>query len=117
MPSRSPVMTGAPSLLPVVTRHDSPHKLIEERHSKRRVAVTRAPNHAFCNQLASRRAERGDLPIELIRNVAGAMWSRAELCHGAQVPFLERSQTVKSNTKETFIQRRYCGPRSYLDIT
>jgi hypothetical protein len=32
------------------------------------------------------------------------MWSRAKLRHGAQVSFFERSQTVKSNTKETYVR-------------
>jgi hypothetical protein len=36
----------------VVARHDSPHEFVKEGNGERGVTVTRAPDHAFRDQLS-----------------------------------------------------------------
>ena len=42
---------------PVFPGHDPMHELVEQRHGKSGVAVTRAPHHAFADQRAASRAQ------------------------------------------------------------
>lgn len=44
-----PFLTLPLRRFPVVVRHDPAHEFIEQRNGKRGVAVTRTPDHAFCN--------------------------------------------------------------------
>jgi len=64
--SRPPARSGDPDpaslrSLPVIARHDPAHELVEQRHGERGVAVARTPDHALGDELASCRAERGDI--------------------------------------------------------
>ena len=66
---------------PVLVRHDPPHERIEQRHSECRITVIRTPDHALCDELVARGAERGHLAVKALGNVARAMRSRPEFRH------------------------------------
>ena len=78
--------------------------------------MARTPDHAFCDQLTSCRAERGDSPIQLVRDVARAMRAGSELRHGPEILFFRRRQTVETNAEEAFVQCSNGGLRGKLDI-
>jgi len=103
-------------LFPFIAGHDAAHELVEERDGKGGVAVARAPNHAFGNQLAARWGEVGDLAAELVGDVAGAMRASAQLGHRTEVTFFQRGQAVKAHTEETFVEGSDSGLGGQLDI-
>jgi len=66
--------------------------------------VAWAPDHAFGDELIAGRAERRDLPAQLLGNVTGAVRTRTKLGHGAQIAFFHRRQAVEANAEKTFVQ-------------
>src|SRR5262245_54356739 len=68
LPAKPPPVLSA--CAPVVARDDASHELVEQRNSECGVAMVRAPDHAFCDELIPRWTQRGHLPIQLVSDVS-----------------------------------------------
>jgi len=75
-----------------------------------------APNHAFADQLISRRSKGRDLALQLLGNVTGAMRPCPQFRHRPQVAFFQRGQTVEANAEEAFIECCDGGCRCQIDV-
>src|SRR5258706_10680856 len=101
---------------PLTSRHDSLHKLVEERHCESGVAVIWTPNHALDYQTRSKRPQGVSWLVKNRRYVTRAVRTRTQFRHRSEVVLLLRSQSVKTDTKETLIQCGNCFGRSRLNI-
>ena len=112
----NPLAFPQATTLPVVSRHDSAHKLLEQGHSERRVSMAWTPNHALRDQLVPGRPKGSHLAIQLFGDVTGAMRARTKFGHCPQVSFLQSGQTVEPNPEETFVKRSNGFGRGLIDI-
>jgi hypothetical protein len=80
-PAGCPIRIGSSSF-PIGSRHDPAHELVEQRHRECRVSMARTPDHSLGDQQASGRAERRDLPPELLSDVLALAQEGALLITG-----------------------------------
>ena len=78
--------------------------------------MSRAPHHAFFDQLASRWGKRCDFSAQLIRDLPGAMRPRAELGHGSQVSLFQWRKPIETYAEEARVQGGHRCQRGGFDI-
>src|ERR1017187_9231326 len=66
---------------PIVTGHNAPHELVEQRHGESSIPVAGTPDHAFGDQLISGWSQRGNLPVKCFSDIPGTVWPGSELGH------------------------------------
>src|ERR1017187_10781970 len=88
----------------IQSRHCPDHKLIEQRHGERHIAVRRAVNHPFLDELGPHRAESGNSHAERFGDVRRTMRPAAETRHTAQKPLLAWRKPVETNAEKVLIQ-------------
>jgi hypothetical protein len=92
-------------------RHRQNHELVKQWHREGHVAMRRAVDHPFPDQLRADRPEAGDLYAQGVRDVACAMSARSMLGHCTQKILFARREPIKSDTEKILIQSRddCCG--------
>src|ERR1017187_3358306 len=89
---------------PIVTGHNAPHELVEQRHGESSIPVAGTPDHAFGDQLISGWSQRGNLPVKCFSDIPGTVWPGTELGHRSQIFLFDGSQPVKPDAEETFVK-------------
>src|ERR1017187_2196555 len=66
---------------PLISGHNPLHKLIEERHSERRITMGRTPDHSLGDKTRTGRTQRTHPPPKLFSYIARSVWTGTKLSH------------------------------------
>src|SRR5438477_6340774 len=86
--------------------HRANHEFVKQRHRKSHVSMRWAIDHAFADQFRSDRADAGNLYVQSVCYIAGALRAWPQLSHCPQKGLLARREPIETDAEEILVQSR-----------